>query len=134
MQLFISYAHVDKAIVKEWIVDILEQGGYTVWFDKKLIPAIAWKKQLSDAIKSSNVLVYCMTPESIASEWCQWELEQAVKSGKPVIPVLMQPRTKIPPQLAEVQYVDFSNGATGDAVARLMGGLQQLLPQQIPPA
>ena len=134
MRLFISYAHVDKPIVQDWIVSKLVAGGHDVWFDARLIDGQGWKQQLSDAIERSDALVYCITPESIDSEWCQWELAKAVELEKPAIPVLMQARTNIPETLSELQYVDFSDGPTGDAVARLMGGLQQLAPAQIPPA
>ena len=134
MRLFISYAHVDKAIVKDWVVSKLVAGGHDVWFDDRLVAGQDWKQQLSDEIERSDALVYCMTPESVASDWCQWELARAVDLGKPVIPVLMQARTQLPDQLKKLQYVNFSDGPTGDAVARLMGGLQNLSPAQIPPA
>lgn len=134
MRLFISYGHVDKTIVQDWIVSKLLAGGHDVWFDARLVAGQEWKLQLSDEIKRSDALVYCITPESIASEWCQWELAKAVEFGKPVVPVLLQVRTKIPDSLSQLQYVDFSDGPTGDAVARLMGGLQRLSPAQIPPA
>lgn len=134
MRLFITYAHIDKAIVKEWIVDKLTAGGHDVWFDARLVAGQEWKKQISDEIQRSDALVYCMTPEAIASDWCQWELGQAVASGKPIIPVLLQAQTQIPGTLSQVQYVDFSDGPTGNAIARLMGGLQQLSSAQIPPA
>ena len=134
MRLFISYAHVDKAIVKDWFVSKLVAGGHDVWFDDRLVAGQDWKQQLNDEIERSDALVYCMTPESVTSDWCQWELARAVDLGKPVIPVLMQARTQLPDQLKKLQYVDFSDGPTGDAVARLMGGLQQLSPAQIPPA
>ncbi len=134
MRLFISYAHVDKTIVQDWIVSKLVAGGHDVWFDTRLVAGQEWKQQLSDEIKRSDALVYCVTPESIASEWCQWELAKAIEFGKPVVPVLMQGRTKISRSLSQLQYVDFSDGPTGDAVARLMEGLQQLSPAQIPPA
>jgi uncharacterized protein YraI len=133
MRLFISYAHVDKPIVQDWIVSKLLAGGHDVWFDARLIAGQKWKQQLGDEIKRSDALVYCITPESIASEWCQWELAKAVDLSKPVIPVLLQARTQLPDQLKKVQYVDFSEGPTGDAVARLMGGLQNLSLSQIPP-
>ena len=134
MKLFISYAHVDKPIIKDWIVDKLTAGGHEVWFDSHLSAGQEWRQQLSNAIEHSEALVYCMTPEAIVSEWCQWELAKAVELGKPVVPVLIQARTKIPESLSQLQYVDFSDGPTGDAVARLMGGLQQLSPLQIPSA
>ncbi|MBK9748880.1 MAG: SUMF1/EgtB/PvdO family nonheme iron enzyme [Chloroflexi bacterium] len=132
MRLFISYAHVDKAIVKDWVVSKLVAGGHDVWFDDRLVAGQDWKQQLSGEIERSDALVYCMTPESVASDWCLWELTRAVDLGKPVISVLMQARTHLPDQLKKLQYVDFSDGPTGNAVARLMGGLHNLSPAQIP--
>lgn len=134
MRLFISYARVDKPIVKDWIVSPLEAGSYTVWFDERLTAGQGWQQQLADAIQNTDALVYCMTPESIASEWCQWELAKAVELNKPVIPVLMQARTELPEYLQKLQNVDFTNGPIGDAVGRLIGGLQNLSTTQLPPA
>jgi len=131
MRLFISYAHVDKSLVKKQIVDILEAGGHTAWFDEQLIVGQDWKQQLSDAIRKSDALVYAMTPDSIASEWCQWEYVEAARLGKPVVPVLLKP-TKLPVHIRSIQYVDFSNGLNGDAVARLMRGLHVLSLEDVP--
>jgi len=127
MKLFISYAHVDKPIVKSWIVETLVAGGHDVWFDAQLIAGQNWESQLYNAIASSDALVYAISPESNASEWCLWELQQALALNKPIIPVLIQARTPMPSILDDLklQFVDFSDGATADAVARLMGGLQQ---------
>lgn len=132
MRLFISYAHVDKALVEEWIVEILRSGKHDVWFDDRLVAGQDWQRQLGDAIQNSDALVYALTPESVASEYCQWELAEAVRLGKPVIPVLLQAKTSLPQYLTGIQYVDFTEGPTGDAVARLMGGLQYLAPAEMP--
>jgi hypothetical protein len=134
MRLFISYAHVDKPLIKDWIVDKLVAGGHHPWFDERLVAGQSWKQQLSERIERCDAFVYCMTPESITSDWCQWELAYAVELGKSIVPVLLQAETQLPEQLAKLQYVDFSDGPTGDAVARLMGGLQNLTAEQIPPA
>lgn len=134
MRLFICYAHVDKAIVKEWIVNTLVAGGHDAWFDERLQAGHNWKQQLRETLERSDALVYCMTPEAVASEWCQWELARAVEFGKPIIPVLLQAETQLPKSLQALHYVDFSSGPTGDAVARLMGGLQNLSPSQVPAA
>lgn len=128
MRLFISYAHVDKAIVKEWIVDNLVAGGHDVWFDERLTLGQDWQRQLDAEIGRSQALVYCMTPESVESRYCRDELDTAARLGKPVVPVLLQAQTPPPESLLNLQYVDFSDGPTGDVVARLMGGLQQLAP------
>lgn len=130
MKLFISYAHVDKSIVKEWIVDKLISGGHAVWFDDRISTGSDWKQTLDDEIQRCDALVFAMTPESVKSKWCLWELDKAIECRKGIIPVLLQSNTKVPKQLLSIQYVDFSNGATGDAVARLMGGIQRISPSQ----
>lgn len=96
MRLFISYARVDKALVKDWVVSRLTAGGHEVWFDDRLFAGQGWEQQLSDEIQRSDTLVYCMTPESVNSEWCRWELRKAKEFGKSIIPVLLQARTVIP--------------------------------------
>lgn len=109
-------------------------GGHDVWFDDRLVARQNWKQQRSEEIEFSDALVYCMAPESVKPDWGQWELARAIVLVKPVIPVLLQARTQLPDQLKKLQYVYFNDGPTGDAVARLMGGLQNLSPAQIPPA
>lgn len=126
MRLFVSYAHVDKFNVDNWLVRNLHDASYDVWTDDRLLAGQDWQNQLADAISKCDALVYAMTPESIASTVCQWEVDTARNLGKPVVPVLMQARTPIPPYLAKTQYVDFSAGPTPGAVAKLLGGLSQL--------
>lgn len=131
MRLFISYAHVDKAVVTDWIANKLRLAGHDVWIDERLFVGQDWLSQLEQAIWQSDAFVYAMSPESLRSDVCKWEMSKAVEFGKPIVPVLIQAQTEIPVPLNKVQYVDFSNGPTGDAVANLVGGLQQLNRRQI---
>jgi sulfatase-modifying factor enzyme 1/TIR domain-containing protein len=82
-----------------------------------------------------EAFLYALSPESVESEWCQWEFDQAVRMGKAIIPVLLQGKTKLPEVLARYQYADFSEGATPQGVARLMGGLSgvtvKIAPQEL---
>jgi DNA segregation ATPase FtsK/SpoIIIE-like protein len=130
MRLFISYARIDITQVKP-LVEILRTGGHDPWFDRELLVGDDWKAQLQKALEASDGFVYALTPDSVASEWCQWEFAEAVRLGKPVIPVLIREETVLPPSIAARQYADFSDGVTGQAVARLLGGLAALA-QKIP--
>ncbi len=123
MKLFISYAHVDRYRVNE-LVDILRDAGYEPWFDHRLLPGQDWQAELLRAVRMCDALLYALSPESVDSEWCQWEFAQAIQMGKPVIPVLLQARTKLPEAISRFQYADFSEGPTARSVARLMGGLR----------
>jgi uncharacterized protein YgiM (DUF1202 family) len=125
MKIFISYSHVDQFLVESQIIDILTQAGHDVWFDERLVVGQNWKKQLSNAVATSDALVFAISPESVKSKYCQWEVDQALDLNKPIFPVLVQARTPIPKKLDGIQYVDFTKGATGSAVAKLMQGLQK---------
>lgn len=135
MRLFISYAHVDKYQVSQ-LVEVLREADYDPWFDHKLMPGMDWKAELLRAITVCDAFLYALTPESVASEWCQWEFAQAVQMGKPVIPVLMQAKTPLPDAISRYQYADFTEGPTPRSVARLLGGLRLVtvvLPRQDAP-
>ena len=129
MKIFISYAHANKEIVKHLVVDNLASSEHDVWFDERLKGGEDWKVQLRDEIKGCETLIYCMTSQSIASEMCQWEIEQALTFNKKIIPVLLQKNTKIPDNIASLQkiqklhYIDFTQDNTANAVAKLLGSL-----------
>ena len=125
MRLFISYAHSDVAQVKE-LVDIFRAGGHDPWFDHKLLPGQDWKAILLDAITACDAFVYALTPDSVVSEWCQWEFARAVELGKPVVPVLLRKTQAIPKEISRFQYADASSGFTVMVVAQIMGGLAHI--------
>jgi hypothetical protein len=124
-RIFISYAHVDYPLVVQ-LVDLLRAGNHDPWFDHRLVVGRDWKEQLREAIVQCDGFLYALTPESVTSEWCQWEMGEAVKLGKPIIPVLLQAKTQVPDALKRYQYADFSDGQTPIAVARLMSGLTNM--------
>jgi hypothetical protein len=130
-KIFISYARVDIYLIKQ-LVGILYAGGHEPWFDHRLIPGQDWKAQLIGGIELSDAFVYALTPESVASQWCQWEFARAIEQGKPIIPVMFQSNTQLPELLTRYQYVDFTEGPTPEATARLMSGLWNLA-VKIPP-
>ncbi len=134
-RIFISYAKVDIYLVKQ-LVGILYAASHDPWFDHQLIPGQDWKMQLVSAIDRCGAFVYALTPESVASEWCRWEFAKAVELGKTVIPVLFQTNTQLPEAVQRFQYVDFTQGPTPEATARLLAGLARrtTVPPFIPTA
>jgi hypothetical protein len=135
MRLFISYAHEDVKPVQQ-LVDILRAGGYEAWFDMRLLPGQDWQAELLAGITACDAFVYVLSPSSLESDWCRWEFAEAVKLGKPVLPVLLR-KAAIPPAISRYQYVDFSDGIDLLDVARLIGGLANLsvtIPRENVPA
>lgn len=133
MRLFISYAHADKPRVKDLIVDYLVVEGHTVWFDERLVAGKLWQDQLRDEIERSDGVVFVISPASLKSEWCEWELFTAAQLGKKILPILLDPVEALPEYLSQTHYVDFTKCLTPVAIQGVKDGLQQMSTMQTPP-
>jgi hypothetical protein len=122
MRLFVSYSREDQQAVA-MLVEILRAGQHEVLFDHQLTIGRNWQEELLEFIQQCEVFVYALTPSSVTSEWCLWEFAEAVRQNKPIVPVLLDAKTKLPKALSNVQYADFSNGWDPIATARLIAGL-----------
>ena len=47
-----------------------------------------WKKVLSDALRDADTIIFLLSPSSARSAICAWEVEEAVRLGKRIIPVV----------------------------------------------
>ena len=104
---FISYSHKDSKFANKLKGD-LRRHGISVWIDERLQAADeAWLKQLAIAIREQRYFLFIMTPSSVSSEYCQWELTTAQSLKKTIIPVMVK-KTDIPLTITSMQYIDFS--------------------------
>jgi hypothetical protein len=122
MRLFISYARKDKARIHD-LINILREGGYDPFFDQQLTGGRDWQVQLSDEIDACDVLIAVLTPHSIRSDWCRWELVRAIQLGKPIVPVMLK-RVAVPRYLQRIMVIDLTNRADSGAIARLVHSIQ----------
>jgi hypothetical protein len=126
VNLFISYARVDKPQTEDWITKHLRIASHDVWIDDRIEGGQNWRQVLLEKISSSDAVLFVMTPESVQSESCEWEIEQALLHNKPIIPIRLQAETPIPDNLKHLQAVDFTKGATPEAVKRLLSAIETL--------
>ena len=76
---FISYSRRDSEFVSG-LNEALEKRDYDVWVDLENIPPTAeWLAEVYSGIEGSNVFVFVISPDSIASKVCQQELAHAVE-------------------------------------------------------
>jgi molecular chaperone DnaK len=125
MRLFLSYASVDEIRVAE-LAAVLRAGGFDPWWDDRLEPGDNWKTELRRGIAASEAFLYLISSDSVESEWCQWELAQAVALAKPIVPILLRSETPLPTPVRSLQYLDISRGMDNMDVARLVGKLARL--------
>jgi formylglycine-generating enzyme required for sulfatase activity len=108
MKIFISYARVDKPLCKQIVHEL--QGIHDVWYDQRLHAGEAWWDEIVSRLDWCDAFVYLLSPESVASKYCQREHALAVEAGKCIVPVLIQARTDIPENLKHLHYANLSEG------------------------
>jgi formylglycine-generating enzyme required for sulfatase activity/outer membrane protein assembly factor BamD (BamD/ComL family) len=106
MKLFIGYARVDKPLCKQ-IAYHLEQA-HEVWYDDRLHAGQDWWETIQQKIDWCDGFVFLLSPESVASVYCQQELALAIEARKEIFPVLIRAGTPLPEVLSHIQYTDLS--------------------------
>lgn len=123
--IFISHSSYDKPIVADWIVSTLTQALFEVWWDRMLIGGKPWKTQLADAIRRCDILLFAVTREALESQWCLWELQEAYRQNKPIIPVKLRRNIEPPAWMTTIQFIDFSEGLRVERAIQLVTAVMQ---------
>ena len=123
LKVFISYSRADTKFADE-IVDGLEyDGGFDITIDRhSIVEWEAWKERLGALIAEADSIVFVLSPDSAKSEVCKWEVDEAERLSKRILPVLCKSLdgTEPPKQLAAINYINFTDGRT------LMAGIASL--------
>jgi hypothetical protein len=110
LKVFISYARRDGAAFAEELVDSLDVAGFDAFLDRNDIAAGEdWEKRLEGLIAAADTMVFVMTPGSVGSQQCAWEIKTAEGLSKRVIPVVLipVPDAEAPPSLGRLNYIFF---------------------------
>ena len=92
LKVFISYARRDGGAFAEELVDALDVAGFDAFLDRNDIAAGEdWEKRLEGLLAAADTVVFVMTPGSVASQQCAWEIKTAEGLGKRIIPVVLMP-------------------------------------------
>jgi WD40 repeat protein len=110
LKVFISYARGDLAFA-ERLVEALEARGLEVMIDRRNLPiAEQWQRELGEFIHKADTIVFVVSPRSIGSAWCHWEVGEVAKLNKRLAPVVFEPVAddRIPADLSKINYVYFT--------------------------
>jgi len=111
--IFISYKKTDHARVRP-IVDLLQEAGWSVWWDTRLNVGEQWDVTIERAITSAGCVVVVWSAESIDSYWVSVEGSVGRERGV-LIPVLIQGASP-PFGYNLIQAIDFTDGTSGSSV------------------
>jgi WD40 repeat protein len=105
LRVFISYARKDAGELARELYERLVKAGLTPWLDRSRIAGGAvWTTEIERTIDECDVAVALLSRGSYQSDICRAEQSRALRKGKRVIPVLVQPGTDVPIQLETRNY------------------------------
>jgi hypothetical protein len=123
----ISYSRKDKSFVRN-IYDALTSDQRQIWVDwEDIPPSPTWLDEIHKGIENADCFIFVLSPDSIKSEVCMWEVEHAVKNGKRMIPVVVRDvdYREVHKDLAKLNWIFFrDNGEEfNDAMKLLLTAL-----------
>ena len=117
LKVFISYSRKDLAFAREIAKGLSLFGEFQISIDTEAIhEGEAWQARLRALIEAADTVVFILTPHSAESPICQWEVDEAERLSKRILPVQAAPLegSKPPERLAALHYVRFDPQETGE--------------------
>src|SRR5262245_15058667 len=127
LKVFISYSRRDASEFADELMAGIELAGLAPFLDRHDISAVEdWETRLGGLIAQSDTVVFVITPESVKSQRCVWEVERTLGLSKRLLPVIHKSvaDADIPSQLSRLQFVRFD---TGRGLARPLAELAEAL-------
>jgi hypothetical protein len=136
-RVFLSYSRQDSDFTDR-LAEALTQRGYAPDYDRHSDPANIdsgisaqdpWWQRLQQMIAKADVIVFIVSPDSVASKVCDEEIAYAQGLGKRIIPILRRliDFARAPPRLSalnvKLDFVDDSGEKPAAALAQLCTAL-----------
>ena len=109
LTVLLSYSRDDLNFADQ-LEAALQSHKYDVAIDRQGISGGEhWKARPGGLIRDADTVIFDLSPSSAASELCKWEVEEASRLGKRIIPVPCRPLgdSTVPPQLSALEYIFF---------------------------
>lgn len=132
LKVFISYSRADSPFADELAAGLEFDGGFEVLIDRLSIhEGEDWKARLGYLIAEADTVVFVLSPQSATSPICCWEVGEAKRQSKRIVPVQAASLSgvKPPQELAALNYVRFDPEDSGRPRSFMAGlvGLRRAL-------
>ena len=99
VRMFVSYSHKDtgyRESMENALALLLQYGGVQKWSDQHILAGQSLSSEIQEHMDDSNVFVFLLSPDFIASQYCRQEWEYAAKlaaDGKKItrVPIILRP-------------------------------------------
>ena len=126
-KVFISYSRLDIGAV-EPLRDDLIAAGFKAYLDlHDILPGEPWKERLGKLIESADTVVFALSPASVASEIVDWEVNEAERLAKRVLPVVISDADpdRVPGRIKRLNYIFMRDaGERESGLAKLCNALR----------
>jgi hypothetical protein len=131
LRVFISYSRDDLNFADQ-LEAALTLCGFECLIDRHDISGGEdWKRRLGNLISEADTVVFVLSPSSARSPICDWEVEEAARLNKRILPVNCRPLEGASPplRLRELNYIFFyeepkiSDSGFGTGLANLVTAL-----------
>jgi len=129
LRVFISYSR-DDLYFADQLDAALKVYGFECFIDREGISGGEdWKRRLGNLIRDADTVVFVLSPTSARSPICAWEVEEAARLGKRILPVVCRPleRASPPPRLRDLNYIFFYDDPKAAPGAGFGTGLTSLI-------
>ena len=126
-QIFFSYARPDKDRI-EPLVRLLQQQGWSVWWDVKITPGKRWSSVLEKELGEAKCVVVVWSAHSVESDWVLTEAEDA-KSRQILVPVLIDD-VRIPLEFRRIEtasLLDWDGTSLNHEIESLLAAISETI-------
>src|SRR5207244_2040719 len=96
--IFFCYAHEDKALLnklKTHLKPLQQKGLIDVWEDRDINAGVVWEKEISEHLKTAQIILLLVSPDFMASDYCYGvEMRRAIERHERdearVIPIILR--------------------------------------------
>ena len=93
LKVFITYSRKDSAAKDKlisFLADMKREQLISIWEDTKIVPGDSWYNTISKRLADSDILLYLVSANSLASENCSKELAEALTRNIRAIPIILE--------------------------------------------
>src|SRR6516164_9798246 len=111
LRVFISYSREDLDFADQ-LYAALNACGFECAIDRHgIVGGEEWERRLGSLISEADTVVFVLSPTSARSKFCAWEVEEAARLSKRILPVNCRPLGDASPlpRLRDLNYIFFHN-------------------------